>query len=67
MIVSEYVILPNQQVFRKYIIFSVLTKSLREPDETASRAGVGPPAVVWKACLTGSAEMSPLDFIVTAE
>jgi len=45
-ITSGYVILPNQQVFRNYIIFSFLTKCLRGPDETASRAGFGPRAVV---------------------
>jgi len=33
--------LPNQEILRKYISFSLLTKSLRRQDEMASRA------VVW--------------------
>jgi len=42
-------------MFRKYIIFSLLIKSLcgcmkwpRRPDEMASRAGFGPRAIVWR-------------------
>jgi len=41
-------VLRNQQIFRKYIIFSFLTECLRGPDETVSRAGFGPRAVVWR-------------------
>ena len=43
-------ILPNQQIFRKYIVyyFLSLTKWLRGLDEMASRAASGPRAVVWR-------------------
>jgi len=39
--------LPNQQTFREYIFYQLLTKWFRGPDEMASRAGFGPWAVVW--------------------
>jgi len=33
---------PNQQTFRKYIVFPLMTKWLRGTDEMASRAAFGP-------------------------
>jgi len=47
-IVSGNVILPNQQVFRRSIIFSFSTKCRCGPGETASWAGFGPGAVFWR-------------------
>jgi len=38
---------PNQHIFRKYIIFSLLTRCLRGPDKMVLRAGFGQRAVVW--------------------
>ena len=43
-------ILPNQHVCRSYVIFSLLAKYLCGPGEMASRAGVGPEAVLWSPC-----------------
>jgi len=47
-------ILPNQQIFRKYITSSILKKWLCGPDEMASQAGFGPRAVVWRPWLKHS-------------
>jgi len=41
-------ILPNEQIFHKYIIFSLLTKCLCRLDEMALWAGFGRQAVVWR-------------------
>ena len=41
-------ILPNQQVFRKYNMFSLLTKWLCGTDEMTSRARFDPRVVVWR-------------------
>jgi len=38
----------RNQVFRKYLIFSLLTKRLRGSNEVASRAGFDPRAKVWR-------------------
>jgi len=43
-------ILPNQHVCRSYVIFSLLAKYLCGPGEMASRAGVGPEAVLGDPC-----------------
>ena len=44
---------PNQQMLRKYIVFPLMTKWLRWPDEMTSRDAFGPRAVVWRplACI----------------
>jgi len=35
-------------MLRKYIVFPLMTKWLRGPDEITSRAAFGPRAVVWR-------------------
>jgi len=35
-----------------YIIFSLLTKCLREPDKMSLRAVFGPRTVVWRPCFS---------------
>ena len=40
----------TNKIFVQYIIF-LLTKWLREPDEMASREGLGPRAEVWRPLL----------------
>jgi len=42
---------PNQQMFRKFIIFSLLTECIRGPYRMASQAGFGPRAIVWRPCI----------------
>jgi len=41
-----YYNLPNLQIFRKYIIFSLLAKCVLRPDEMTSKVRFGPRAVV---------------------
>jgi len=59
-IVSGYVtFLPNQEILRKYIIFSLSTKSSRGSDEMVSRAGFGSQAVVWRPWSKAIVEPKP--------
>ena len=48
-------ILPNQQIFCKYIIFQLLTKCLHRPDEMVSWARFGLQAVVWRPLVESKA------------
>ena len=41
-------VVPNQEMFHKYNIFSLLTKRLRGPVEMTLQNGFGPRAVVWR-------------------
>jgi len=50
-IVSGRVTILPKQIFRNYIIFLLLAKCVRGPDEMTSRAGFGPRAVVWRPLL----------------
>ena len=53
--------------FSQIYYFFIFDKISSWDGWNALRAGFGPRVVVWRAFLTRSAEMSPLDFIVTAE
>jgi len=44
-------ILPNQHIFRKYIIFSLSEKCVLRPGDMASQVGFSPRAVVWRTLI----------------